>query len=206
MPAGWALAAVIALAWPLFMVMLHGHGALSLWTGHVADRLIRQQGPGPFASESSWEYILGLMGQALPWTPLALAGAWQSLDRTFRWDKQTRNGVGAAIPAIVVAGDRLLWVWAVIPVGLLALAPVKNAHYVISAQIPWSIWAALAVGRLGEQLRLQGYHRRRLVWAVRVVFTALALACGYSAPGLIAGVWNGPFMKRLAGKFRLACP
>ena len=53
----------------------HGYGALSLWTMHVSDRLIRQQGPGPFAGEPWWEYIPGLLAQALPWTPLALMGA-----------------------------------------------------------------------------------------------------------------------------------
>ena len=51
LPAGWALAAAIALSWPLFMVARHGYGALSLWTMHVSDRLIRHQGPGPFAGE-----------------------------------------------------------------------------------------------------------------------------------------------------------
>ena len=73
-PAG-GLAAVIALSWPLLIVVLHGYGALCLWTMHVSDRLIRQQGPGPFAGEPWWEYITGLFGQALPWTPLALIGA-----------------------------------------------------------------------------------------------------------------------------------
>ena len=42
-----------------------------------------------------------------------------------------------------------------LPLGLLALATVKNAHYAISAQVPWSIWAALALARLGERLRGQ---------------------------------------------------
>ena len=158
-PAGWALAVVIALSWPFFMVMRHGYGALSLWAVHVSDRLIPQQGPGSFASELWWEYIVELMGQALPWTPLALVGAWHSLDRAFRGGKSAQQGFGAGIPAMVIAGDRLLGVWAIIPVSLLALAPIRNAHYAISAQVPWSIWAALALARLGEHLRLRGYNR-----------------------------------------------
>ena len=177
-PAGWALAVVIALSWPLFMVIQHGYGALSLWTVHVSNRLIREQGPGPFASESWWEYVLGFTGQALPWMPLALAGAWSSLSRAFSTGRRRKSRVSAEIPAIVIAGDQLLWVWAVIPVSLLALVPVKNAHYAISAQVPWSIWAALALARFAERIRLQGYHRATLLWAGRILFAALALTYG----------------------------
>ena len=91
---------------------------------------------------------------------------------------------------MVVAGDRLLWVWAVVPLGLLALAPVKNAHYAISAQVPWSIWAALALSRLGERLRLRGYDRVALIRAGRVGFVALALTYGL-------GLWLlGPWFDR----------
>jgi 4-amino-4-deoxy-L-arabinose transferase-like glycosyltransferase len=190
LPLGWALAVVIALAWPLFMVATHGFAALSLWTMHVSDRLVRQQGPGPFAGEPWWEYVLGLLAQALPWTPLALAGAWRSLVRALGRGAGTRNGVGAAIPAMVVAGDRLLCVWAFVPLGLLTLAPVKNAHYAISTQVPWSIWAALALARFGAWLRLGGYDRNVLVRAGRVGFATLGLTYGL-------GLWLlGPWFDR----------
>ena len=66
---------------------------------------------------------------------------------------------------MVVAGDRLLWVWAAVPLGLLALAPVKNAHYAISTQVPWSIWTALALARISEWLRLRGWDRGELILA-----------------------------------------
>jgi hypothetical protein len=78
----------------------------------------------------------------------------------------------------VVVGDRLLWVWAAAPLSLLALATVKNAHYAISAQVPWSIWAALAMARLGARLRLQSWDRHRVVLATRVGFAVLALFYG----------------------------
>ena len=133
------------------MVVQHGYGALCLWTMHVSDRLIRQQGPGPFAGEPWWEYIPGLLAQALPWTPLALAGAWRSLVRALMRSQQTGDNVEwCRYRPWIVAGDRLLWVWAVVPLGMLALAPVKNAHYAISTQVPWSIWAALALARSGN--------------------------------------------------------
>jgi 4-amino-4-deoxy-L-arabinose transferase-like glycosyltransferase len=179
-PASWAIAASVALAWPLFMIAQHGQATLSLWTMHVWARLIRQVGPGPFAGESWWEYIAALVGQALPWTPFAIAGAWRSLGRALGGSQVPAGCRVSAIPGQVVAGDRLLWVWAVVPLGLLALAPVKNAHYAISAQAPWSIWAALALVRLGAWLRMQGYKQRALVLAVRMGFAGLALTYSLS--------------------------
>jgi 4-amino-4-deoxy-L-arabinose transferase-like glycosyltransferase len=178
LPVGWALAGALALSWPVFMMARHGHETLSLWTMHVSNRLIRQQGLGPFAGEPWWEYIPALLAQGLPWTPLAVAGAWRSLGRALVHSEHLECWVGAKVPAKVAAGDRLLWVWAVIPLGLLTLATVKNAHYAISAQVPWSIWAALALARLGARLQLQGYDRRVLLLAARCGFTALAVGYG----------------------------
>jgi hypothetical protein len=194
-PAGWTLAAVLALAWPLSMLARHGPGVLALWMMHVADRLAGKQGPGPFAGEPWWEYTPSVLIQALPWTPLAFAGAWRSLGRAL-----VPAGAGAGtgpdrlirpdVPAVVVAGDRLLWSWTVVPFSLLALPAVKNAHYAIAAQVPWSIWAALALARLGEQLRCRGWSRKSLHLLAKGGFTALALAYG-------AGFWVlGPWLDR----------
>jgi hypothetical protein len=184
------MALAIALAWPLFMVALHGYDALRLWTMHVSDRLIRPQGPGPFAGEPWWEYIPGLLAQALPWTPLALIGARHSLVRALVGNKRVNDGVGAEASPRIVDGDRLLWVWAVVPLGMLALAPVKNAHYAISTQVPWSIWAALALARFGVWLRYRGFTYIALTRGVYVGFTALALAYGL-------GLWLlGPWFDR----------
>ena len=44
-PGGMGLGGRDCLSWPLFMVVLHGYGALSLWTMHVSDRLIPSTGP-----------------------------------------------------------------------------------------------------------------------------------------------------------------
>ena len=83
-----------------------------------------------------------------------------------------------ALPAVVVRGDRLLWVWAVAPLGLLSLATVKNAHYAIPAQVPWSIWAALAVAGIAHRLRRRGFDRIGLRRAGLIGFAALALIYG----------------------------
>ena len=166
-PAGWLLAIALATTWPLLMIAQHGSGALELWTMHVADRLSGPSGPGPFASEPWWEYIPTLLAQALPWTPLALAGAYRSLGRALARPIDGGSGrcersMPFCVPPIVVSGDRLIWVWTAVPLVLLALPAVKNAHYAIAAQVPWSIWAALALARVGEGLRRRGWPRRAL--------------------------------------------
>jgi hypothetical protein len=186
-PAGWLAAAALALAWPLAMVVWHGTGALALWTMHVTDRLAAH--PGAFAGEPWWEYAPGLLIQAMPWTPLALLGCGRSLRRALlRRDRRpstntsTSSGPGwgpfGEIPATVVAGDRLLWAWSAAPLGLLALATVKNAHYAISAQVPWSIWAALGLAGLGGRLIRRGWTPDRLRRVMAGGFAALGLAYG----------------------------
>ncbi len=80
-PAGWLLAGAIAFAWPLLMIACHGSGAIKLWATHVTDRLSAARVPGQFASEPWTEYVPTLLAQTLPWTPLAVAGAYRSLSR-----------------------------------------------------------------------------------------------------------------------------
>ena len=183
-PAGWLLALALASFWPLLMIVCHGWGAVTLWLMHVTDRLSGPTGPGPFASEPWWEYIPTVLAQALPWTPLALAGSYRSLVRAFS-PMFNLLGPGSSqpdrrLPAPVITGDRLLWVWAAIPLALLSVATVKNAHYAIAAQVPWSIWAALALARLGESLRLRGWSRAMLRSGAWTGFASLALLFGTS--------------------------
>jgi 4-amino-4-deoxy-L-arabinose transferase-like glycosyltransferase len=172
---GAAAALVLSMAWPIAMLVRYGAGALALWMTHVSDRLSAH--PLAFAGEPWWEYVPGLLIQAMPWTPLALVGAWSSLRRAV-----ARSGRGhdprQAIPAAVVAGDRLLWVWSAAPLALLALATVKNAHYAIAAQVPWSIWAALGLSRVARRLARRGWTSQRLRHAAIAGFAALGLAYG----------------------------
>jgi 4-amino-4-deoxy-L-arabinose transferase-like glycosyltransferase len=192
-PPGWLLAFLLASFWPLLMIVRHGTGALTLWLMHVTDRLSGPTGPGPFASEPWWEYVPTVLAQALPWTPLALAGSYRSLRRALSW--HARNlGPGDSpiqfqLPRNVVMGDRLLWVWAAVPLALLALATVKNAHYAIAAQIPWSIWAAMALARLAVLLRHRGWSRSKLRFAACAGFASLALLYGVCL-WLVAPSWN----------------
>jgi hypothetical protein len=183
-PAGAAAALLLSIAWPLAMIVRHGTGALELWTMHVADRLAAH--PSAFAGERWWEYAPGLLIQAMPWTPLAMVGAWHSLRRAV-----AGTGRGREIaPKAVVAGDRLLWAWSVAPMALLSLATVKNAHYAIAAQVPWSIWAALGLSRLAGQLARRGWTPTGLRRAAFAGFAALGLAAGL-------GFWLlGPWLDR----------
>ena len=55
--------------------------------------------------------------------------------------------------------------------------------------IPWSIWAALALVRLGTLLSINGYNRQALLWAAQLSFIGLGLTYGL---GLwIFGPWLG---------------
>ena len=75
-------------------------------------------------------------------------------------------------------GDRLLWAWSVAPLVLVSVASARNAHYAIYALVPWSIWAALGLARLGTRLLARGFTPMRLGgWAVGS-FTVLGLAYG----------------------------
>ncbi len=169
-PAGWILATAIASAWPMAMVLRHGWGGLALWATHVTDRLSAH--PSEFAGEPWWEYAPGLLAQAMPWTPLAMIGAWHSLRRAIS------DCSPASSPDTIPAGDRLLWAWSLAPMALLSMATVKNAHYAIAAQVPWSIWAAMGLSRLGGRLVRRGWARDRLRrWAV-VGFAAMGFAYG----------------------------
>jgi 4-amino-4-deoxy-L-arabinose transferase-like glycosyltransferase len=190
-PLGWMVAAGLALAWPLLMVAIYGWKPLLLWTIHVTDRLTERAGPGLFAGESWWEYALGLLGQALPWTPCAVVGAYGSLGRALRvWGVGMLPSAGPRTSKTVVTGDRLFCAWAIAPLGLLTLATVKNAHYAISAQVPWSVWAALGLARLGKHLQHQGHTEAQLRVATYGLFLTLALSCGL-------GYWLiGPWFNR----------
>lgn len=181
-PAGAVAAIVLSLAWPAAMILRHGPGALVLWMTHVTDRLAAR--PTEFAGEPWWQYALSILLQAMPWTPLAMTGAWHSLRRATAGRGVRRDGDGMrpdSIPAAVVAGDRLLWAWSAAPLVLLSLATVKNAHYAIAAQVPWSIWAALGLSRLAGRLVRRGRSPVRLRRLAVAGFAAIGLACGLGA-------------------------
>jgi 4-amino-4-deoxy-L-arabinose transferase-like glycosyltransferase len=182
----WAVAGLLALAWPA-LVLLRYPQALGFWAWHLTGRLAER--PEHFASGPWWQYGPALLGQLLPWTPLALVGAGRSLVRAVRRDQQSHSlsrwervaggWVRASAPLSAAAsrdGDRLLCAWAVGPVALLSLATVKNPHYIIHALAPWSIWAALSLLRLGARLERRGSSAERLRRGAWLGFGGLGLS------------------------------
>ena len=156
----------------------------------MSHRLVPSRGPGFFAGESWCEYGLGVLSQALPWTPLAVVGFWQSVTLIWGRSRAITRCKDITGPAAGTAVDQLLCVWAVVPLALVTLVPVKNAHYAISAQVPWSIWAALALARLGKLMALRGYNSGLLLRRTQVGFVILALGYG-------VGIWLvGPYLDR----------
>jgi 4-amino-4-deoxy-L-arabinose transferase-like glycosyltransferase len=167
-PAGWLLAGLIALAWPLSVLKVQPD-ALSVWALHVADRFAARS--SHFAGEPLGGYLLSPLLQTLPWTPLALAGAWRS------WRRAKTERLGP---------DRLLWAWAVVPAVIVSLASARNAHYLIYALPPWSIWATLGLVRIGERLAGRGYRPEAIHRLAVLLFAAIGLGCG------LGYAWLGP--------------
>ena len=168
-PVGLAVAALIALAWPLAVAARYPE-AVGLWTTHVADRLADR--PEVFAGRSPWWWYAPIvLGLALPWTPIALFEARRSIGRA------RRDRLGA---------DRLLIAWAVAPIALLSLATIKNAHYAIHALPPWSVWGALGLARLMDRLAARRGRDRpanRVRIAAGLAIVAAAIGVGFGVMG-----------------------
>jgi 4-amino-4-deoxy-L-arabinose transferase-like glycosyltransferase len=155
-PVGWLLAGLVALAWPMAIASRHPE-AVGLWLGHVTDRISTE--PRQFAGEPLPTFLLSPFVQMLPWSPIAVVGAWHS----FKKARVEPNGP-----------DRSLWAWAVVPTAMLACASVRNDHYLIHALPPWSIWGALGLLRLGARLReRRGWSEARLRRASIGLFGAM---------------------------------
>jgi 4-amino-4-deoxy-L-arabinose transferase-like glycosyltransferase len=160
-PLGVGLGLGIALAWPALVLARHPE-ALGLWLSHTAGRF---GATTPFASDPWPEYLAAPLVWMLPWTPLALAGAWGSARRA-------AGGAGR------YGADRLLWAWAVAPALLVTMARARSAHYLLPALPPWSVWAALGLARLGAWLEPRGWSAGRLGRIAALLFLGVAIAWG----------------------------
>ncbi len=169
-PAGWLLFTASTVSWPAAMVARYGMNVVGLWAMHVTERLGSSAVHGPFAGQGWVAYGSALFGQALPWAPVGLVGAGLSLRRVCLGSYMGMMD-RAASPAVKhqLAGDRLLWCWAVSPLILVSLARARNAHYAIYALMPWSIWAASGLHWLVRRRLGRAWSQRRemrLSWGI----------------------------------------
>jgi 4-amino-4-deoxy-L-arabinose transferase-like glycosyltransferase len=187
-PAGWAMSAILGLAWPVAMIAMYGNKATTLWVMHITARVGSRPGHGVFAGQEWRAYIFHILGQALPWTPWAAVGAWRSIRRALCGHSDRDSQQGVVNPEIdQVGGHRLLCCWAIAPLALVSLASARNAHYAIYGLIPWSVWTALAVARLGAWQITRGHPQRQLRYLTWSAFMGLAAA--YGVGFCLAGPW-----------------
>jgi 4-amino-4-deoxy-L-arabinose transferase-like glycosyltransferase len=190
---GWALAALLTLAWPLGVLRTHPE-ALDLWSLHTIGRLDGRA--TAFVGEAWPGYLLDLVGQTLPWTPLAIVGAVAS------W-RRARGPGGRS------GGDRLLWAWAVVPLALVSMSRSRNAHYAIHALAPWSIWAGMRLRRVLARLRSRvGPNQARAV--LMAVFVGVAslwsIGLGWLGPRLDTRGAEWDWYRRVASHVDRADP
>jgi 4-amino-4-deoxy-L-arabinose transferase-like glycosyltransferase len=153
-PLGIALAALIALAWPLAILLQHPD-AWPLWVEHTFGRLLSQTALNP---KPVWYYLTTWPWQTLPWTVLALLAMPASAGRAWRDP---------------VSPDRFLWLWCLLPLLLLSIPSGKHHHYLIYALPPFAFWAADGLLRLRDlAVRLE----RRVPLAAAVFTVVLLLA------------------------------
>ena len=173
---------------------------------HITERVGGRTGHGTFAGEScastgSISWVKLFPGRPWPWW--GPGGRWIGVrGRRRRYNGQAFDSLGTN----QVAGDRLLSCWAIAPLVLVSLASARNAHYAIYALVPWSIWAALGLARLGSWQITRGWspvRLRRLTWGM---FAGLAAAYGLSF--WLAGPWfdrralSGPSTRPQAARCR----
>src|SRR5262249_23178671 len=157
-PPGWVLTALIALAWPVLVLWRYPQ-AWEIWTVHITDRLTARS--TYFAGESWSEYLLSPLVQMLPWTPLAILGAWGALHRSLSQQ--------------VARADAVFCSWVAVPAILVSLGSIRNGHYLIYALPPWSIAAALGLKHIADRLEIQGWGQHRRLVASSVLFMTVGL-------------------------------
>jgi 4-amino-4-deoxy-L-arabinose transferase-like glycosyltransferase len=193
---GWVLVGVLTFAWPVAMIAQHGFRITDLWVLHIAERLYPSQGHGPFAGESWGWYILNVLGQGLPWTPLAVIGAWYSRRGILQRWKPKHNWVMVNGLGLLSSKTRLFGCWVIVPLILVSVTRARNAHYAIHSMIPWSIYAALGLTALGRHMEGHQWPLTYLWRFVGSVFVVLAVGYGF-------GSWLvAPWVDRHRGELR----
>jgi len=166
-PVGVAVAAALALAWPLWM---WSRGELPLlldrWVGDFAGRF--EESTYHYETPP-WYYLEAVAGHLLPWSALLLL----SLPLAWRRQREAARR-GATGPAF--NRERFLLCWAIAPVVALSFATHRHHHYLLPTLPAQAILLAAALPVLWSWLAARRSLRR--VWLPALL---LALAGGLTA-------------------------
>ncbi|HKY96204.1 MAG TPA: glycosyltransferase family 39 protein [Kiloniellales bacterium] len=170
-PSGLAVAAALALAWPLWM---GSRGELQLlldqWIGDFAGRF---QDSAYHDETPPWYYLEAIAGHLLPWSPLLL------LALPLAWRRQREAARrGATGPSF--NRERYLLCWVFAPIVLLSFATHRHHHYVLPMLPPQAILLAAALPALWSWLAAREMLRR--AWLPLLL---LAVAVGLAAAVLL---------------------
>jgi 4-amino-4-deoxy-L-arabinose transferase-like glycosyltransferase len=122
-PLGWLVFAVVAAAWPV-AAYLRFPDVVDLW---AYDHFGRLSGSYKAINQPWWYYLSTLPWQLAPWTALAILGIAATAKRAWSTPESP---------------DRLVWLWAVLPVAFLSIPAGKHHHYLLHCMPAWSVLAA----------------------------------------------------------------
>ncbi len=159
-PLGIFLGALVAVAWPV-AVVLHDPEALTLWKRHLFDRAAGSLG----YTQPAWYYLVQWPLQMLPWTPFLLLAAPRSL-------LAARQNAGS---------DRFCWWWFLGQMALLSCSSGKHHHYLIYALPALSPIVAQGLILAASDLREVGNSWKRWTTGLSIAAGCLLLA------GIVAG-------------------
>ena len=166
-PLGMFLGALVALAWPV-AVVVYDPAALELWKRHLFDRAAGTLG----YTQPPWYYLVQWPLQMMPWTPFLLIAAPRSL-------LAARQTAGS---------DRFCWWWFVGQLGLLSCSSGKHHHYLIYA-LP-ALSPLVAQGVLLAADRLQDVRNSWKSWTVGLPVVAGCLAITGIVAGTLRSEWR----------------
>ncbi|MFO0927522.1 MAG: hypothetical protein U0736_10850 [Gemmataceae bacterium] len=150
---GWLVFAATAAAWAT-AAYLRYPDIVELWKSDYVGRM--NQG---YMREPPWYYLIELPWVLFPWTLVIGAGL------AVTWPRVTGQGR---------TPERLLWVWALLPVAFLSVPQGKHHHYLLHTLTPWAILGAVGAVRVWAWLPQQEWVRRP--WPMLTIASVAGMA------------------------------
>lgn len=151
---GWLVFALTGAAWAT-AAYLRYPDIVELWKSDYMGRM--NQG---YMGEPPWYYLVELPWVLFPWTLAAGIGL------VVTWPRVTGQGR---------TSERLLWLWALLPVAFLSIPQGKHHHYLLHTLTPWAILAAVGMVRVWAWLPAQAWLRRPVPALIVASATGIAL-------------------------------